>query len=288
MRSAIVSLILFIILPGLIEAQTDVSMYLKKGNQEQLEYVESKKGNLFNKLGHHGPAVENPWYGLRLYFDKKTAIDVYSKAQTKLELKEKQWYPSKKEQRAGWGADYYKVGNTVGLGGVKLWDNGQIIDLHPVTMRSARLGQQGDSAWIEMISEGVPYKGNTADVKVRVIVYANDRKARIEASSPNGENLQFVTGINYFENLEVVKTDRYIATWGIHPEDVAAEKINVGGAIFIPQGSNFEIQKMKDQYILISKPKQDITIQIISASERENEFKSMDDFINLLEKSMEQ
>lgn len=288
MRSVIIGLVLFIILPGLSLAQTDVSLYLKKGSSEQLEYVESKKGNLFKKLGHHGPAIENPWYGLRLYFDKKAAIDVYSKAQTRLELKEKQWYPSKKEQLAGWGADYYKVGNTVGLGGVKLWDNGQIIDLHPVTMRSARLGKIGNSAWMEMVSKGIPYKGNTVDVQVRVTVYANDRKARVEASSMNGEKLQFVSGINYFENLEVVKTDQYIATWGIHPEDVAAEKIKVGGAIFIPQGSNFEIQKMKDQYILISEPKQDIAIQIISASEREKEFKSMDDFIDLLEKSMEQ
>ena len=103
--SKTLKLSLFLFLPALCQAQTDVSLFFKKGDQKQLLSVESKSGNLFSKLGHHGPAIENPWYGLRLYFDKKTAIDVYSKAEKRLELKEKQWYPSKKEQQEGWGAD---------------------------------------------------------------------------------------------------------------------------------------------------------------------------------------
>ena len=84
------------------QASTAVSMYMKKDKETQLEYIESKSGNLFSKLGHHGPAIENQWYALRLYFSKKTAIDVYSKAKPGLELAEKKWYPSKKEQLEGW------------------------------------------------------------------------------------------------------------------------------------------------------------------------------------------
>ena len=55
-------------------------MYLKSDKNTQLEYIESNRGNLYNKLGHHGPAIENQWYALRLYFSRKAAIDVYSKA----------------------------------------------------------------------------------------------------------------------------------------------------------------------------------------------------------------
>jgi hypothetical protein len=273
---------LLLILPALTHAQTDVSLFFKKGNQEQLTFVESESGNLYSKLGHHGPAIENPWYGLRLYFSKKTAIDVYSKAQNRIELREKQWYPSKKEQLEGWGADYYKVGKSVGLGGIKLWDEGQVIDLHPVSRRSASVKQYGDSASMRMISEGIPYKGQKVDIGVQVTVYADRRIAEVEASCISGEDVQFVTGINFFDHLEIKKTEQYIATWGIHPEDVAAEKVEVGAAIFIPPGINFDIRKLEDQYILISDLRQNLKFQISSANKREAGINAMEDFIELL------
>lgn len=266
----------------LIQAQTDVSLFFKKGDQKQIEFVESESGNLYNKLGHHGPAIENPWYGLRLYFSKKTAIDVYSKSQERLELKEKKWYPSKEEQADGWGADYYKVGNTVGLGGVKLWDKGELVDLNPVKRRTARVTHYGDSASMEMISEGIPYRGENVDISIQVSVHARKRNAKVRARCLSGQNVQFVTGINFFENLELEKTEDYIATWGVHPEDVAAEKVEVGAAIFIPSGIYFDIQKLQDQFILISEQRQSMEITVTSANAREEGINSMEDFIDLL------
>ena len=117
--------------------KTDVSLFMKKDKDVYLDKVESTSGNLFTKLGHHGPAIENEWFGLRVYFNRKMAIDVYSKSKPGLELRETRWYPSKEHQKDGWGSDYYKVGNTVGLGGIKLWDGKKIIPLNPVSNRSA-------------------------------------------------------------------------------------------------------------------------------------------------------
>lgn len=282
-KSGFTGLVMLMVLPVICQAQTDVSLFFKKGDKKQLEFVESESGNLYNKLGHHGPAIENPWYGLRLYFSKKTAIDVYSKAQRRMELKEKQWYPSKNEQGEGWGADYYKVGNTVGLGGIKLWEKGKIVDLHPVSNRSAGVKHYGDSACMEMISQGVPYEGKEVDIRVRVTVFADKRRAKVEAKCLSGDKVHFVTGINYFDGLEVIKTEDYIATWGIHPEDVAAEKVEVGAAIFIPPGNIFEIQKLEEQYILVSDQRQGIAFEITSANRREAEINSMKDFLDLFE-----
>jgi hypothetical protein len=276
------SLLIILLLPAVAPAQTDVSLFFKKGNQKQIEFVESESGNLYSKLGHHGPAIENPWYGLRLYFSKKTAVDVYSKAQRRMELREKQWYPSKKEQLDGWGADYYKVGKSVGLGGVKLWDDGQIMDLHPVSRRVASVKHYGDSASMRMVSEGVPYKGRKVDISVLVTVFADRRVTKVEASCISGEDVQFVTGINYFDNLEIKKTEQYIATWGIHPEDVAAEKVEVGAAIFIPQGIDLKTQKFENQYIMISDLRKNLKFRITSANKREAGIHTMDDFIDLL------
>lgn len=257
---------------------TAASMYLKKDKNTQLDYIESKSGNLFSKLGHHGPAIENQWYALRLYFSRKTAIDVYSKAKPGLELAEKKWYPSKKEQLAGWGADYYKVGNTVGLGGVKLWNGEKVLDLHPVDLRSARVTVYDDSTSIDMISEGVPYRGKKLNIKVCVTVYSSKREAKVEAFSMTGEPVQFVTGINYFKNLETRTGENYALTWGIHPEDVAAEKVKVGAAIIL-QKAVIE-QQLDDgkQLLFITKPVQSFSSRIASFNAREDGIDSFESF----------
>ncbi|MCF8224906.1 MAG: DUF4861 domain-containing protein [Bacteroidales bacterium] len=283
MKRILILVLFFPLLECAGQAKTDISLFFKRGDRHQIDSVSSKRGNLFRKLGHHGPAIENQWYALRIYFDKKSAIDVYSKAKPGLELKEKQWYPSKREQLDGWGADYYKAGNTIGLGGIRLWDGENIVPLHPVSKRTALVERTRDSSYMEMTSDGIPYMGEKVDVRVRVTVFNNTRIAKVEATSMTGTALRFVSGINYFDDLEVQVTDNYIATWGIHPEDVAAEKIAVGGAIFIPESFNLERIKLEDQYILISGQIQKITFRILSANAREPGIKSNAQFLKLVE-----
>ena len=283
MKNALISLFLFASIAVFSQSNTAVSMYLKKDKNTQLDYIESKSGNLFNKLGHHGPAIENQWYALRLYFDKKTAIDVYSKAKPGLELAEKKWYPSKKDQLEGWGADYYKVGKTVGLGGIKLWNGDEVLDLNPVENRSATVRVYDDSSSMEMISEGIAYKGKMVNIMVRVTVYSAKREAQVEAFSMTGEPVQFVTGINYFKNLVTKKGDNYALTWGIHPEDVAAEKVEVGAALIV---KNNEIEKQLDdgkQFLFITKPTKTFSSWITSYNARESEINSFDSFDKQIE-----
>ena len=136
---------------------TDASLFLRSDSATCLNQVSSESGDLYRVLGHHGPAIENEWLGLRLYFDKKAAIDVYSKANRGLELSCYRWYPTPEEQLGGKGADYYKVGPTVGLGGIRLWDGENVVPLHPVSNRSARVVKEGSVSFLEMLSEDVPY-----------------------------------------------------------------------------------------------------------------------------------
>ena len=262
--------------------KTDVSLFLKKDKEIYLNDVASESGNLFTKLGHHGPAVENQWLGFRIYFNKKTAIDVYSKARPGLEIRDKKWYPSKREQLAGYGADYYKVGKSVGLGGVKLWDGEKLVPLHPVSLRSAKVATEGNISYMEMLSEGVSYKGKKVDILIRVTVFSDKREAKVEAFSNTGEEVQFATGINYFEDLKIHKQENYIATWGIHPEDVAAEKVEIGAAIFFNK-NDFEKQ-IDDgkQHLLISKPTNSMHTWITSANGREPELNTNEEFIDFL------
>lgn len=278
-------LLLLFVMPGfLLTAQnkTDASLFLNKDGV-YLDEIVSESGDLYRSLGHHGPAIENEWLGLRIYFDRKTAIDVYSKAKPGLELREGKWYPTPEQQKDGWGADYYKVGPTVGLGGIRLWDGEKVVFLDPVSQRWARVVKEGNTAYMEMLSENVPYKNGKVDIRVRVTVFSGLRKAKVEAYALADSDVQFVTGINYHPNGEVVEEDDRIFTWGLHPEDVAAEKVELGaGLLFNPE--DFE-KKMDDgtQHLLISKPSKYLEFWISSANAREPELNTLKKFMDFPE-----
>lgn len=137
--------------------KTDASLFMKSDGV-QVNELASKSGDLYTTIGHHGPALENPWFALRMYFDKSCAIDAYSKQRPQLELRKALWYPTEADQKDGWGADSYKVGKTVGIGGVRLWDGGKVVLLGPVSRRIARVEKDAKSACLEMLSEGVPIR----------------------------------------------------------------------------------------------------------------------------------
>ena len=265
---------------------TDVSLFLRSDSTHYLDHVSSESGDLYTALGHHGPAIENDWIGLRLYFDKKAAIDVYSKANRGLELSQYKWYPTPEQQMQGKGADYYKVGNTVGLGGVRLWDGEKVVPLHPVSNRSARVVKEGTVSFMEMLSEDVPYRNGKVDILVRVTVYSGFRKAKVEAFTLSDESVAFVTGINYHPGQQVVVEEDCIFTWGLHPEDVAAEKVELGAAIFV-NPDDFS-QKMDDgsQHLFISKPTRYISHWISSANGKEPLINSLDRFIDFAKMEM--
>jgi len=255
---------------------TDTSLYMKSDKITYLTDIGSETGDLYKTIGHHGPAVENEWMALRIYFSDKVAIDVYSKAKPGLELRKANWYPTAAQQKEGWGADYYKVASTVGLGGVKLWDGEKIVPLNPVTNRLARVGKTDTTSWMEMISRGIPYKGKKVDILVRVTVYSGKREAQVEAVSLTGEKVQFATGVNYFKDFETKKGANYIAVWGKHPEDVAAEIVSIGAAIMYNPKDYVKNTDDGTQYLLISKPTKSLQTKIISASAREQEINTLD------------
>jgi hypothetical protein len=263
---------------------TDISLKWKDSvNQESV--IESETGNLYKKVEHHGPAVENEWMGLRLYFDHKVSIDVYNKTRPGLELKAAAWYPTVEQQKEGWGADLYKVGSTVGLGGVRLWDyekNEQVL-LDPVKNRRARVRKEANTSYMEMLSEGVAYMGDTIDVLVRVTVFSGIREAKVEAFAFSSKPVRFYTGINYHDSTQTKQTDNFICSWGIHPEDVAAFRFNIGAAILFNPNDFEKIQKSEKQYELISKPTKYIETWITSACEKEVGLNSYDAFVKYIE-----
>ncbi len=282
-RISIVLFAIALILQAQAQNKTDISLFMRSDSVQQSE-ISAASGDLYTTIGHHGPAVENEWMALRIYFSQKAAIDVYSKAKPQLELKAKEWYPTAEDQKAGWGADYYKAGETVGLGGVRLWDGEKVVKLNPVSNRTARVVKESNCSYMEMLSEDVPYMGRKVDVLVRVTVYSGERNAKVEAFALTDEPVQFVTGVNYHKGQEIYKKDGLIAAWGIHPEDVAAELVEIGAAILYDPADFVKTEDDGTEFLLISKPGKQLKTWISSACARELEINTMKKFIGFLEK----
>lgn len=285
MRLSILLSIIILMMSTKLSAQncTDVSMFLNSDSSQFLTAIGTESGDLYYKLGHHGPAIENEYLGLRIFFNATTAVDVYSKTKKGLEFERFQWYPTPEEQAAGWGVDMYKVGKTVGLGGIRLWDGEKVLLLDPVSERTAAVHKGSQSSYMEMISRGVPYKGETVDIKVRVTVFCDKREALIEAEEMNGKKVQFVTGVNYHPGNHVQKGEDYISVWGIHPEDVAANPVGLGGAIiFNPKVFSKQIDDGKE-VLLISKARNKVETYITSSNANESEINTAEKFIKYVE-----
>jgi hypothetical protein len=178
------------------------------------------------------------------------------------------------------------VGKTVGIGGIRLWDGKQAVPLHPVSQRIASVGKDAATAWLEMLSEGVPYQKQKVDIRVRVTVYADHRMAKVEASVVNGPEVQFVTGLNYHKGQDVRKGDNFIAAWGLHPEDVAAEQVAVGAAILFNPADFTERKDDGTQHLLISKPSRQLVTRITSSSARDPEIRNLEQFVAFLDKAV--
>lgn len=275
-------LFLFVLQGSVVLAQnmTDVSLFLRSDSTTYLQEVSSDSGDLYRELGHHGPAIENEWLAIRYYFDKKAAIDVYSKAKPGLELAEYKWYPTTQQQLDGKGADYYKVGPTVGLGGIRLWDGENVLPLDPVSKRTATVVKEGSISYLEMLSEDVSYLNGTVDILVRVTVYSGFRKAKVEAYALSDNDVEFVTGINYHPGQDVVIEDDCVFAWGLHPEDVAAEQVELGSAIFINTEDYSQTMDDGNQHIFISKPARYLSLWISSANGKEPFVNTLDRFID--------
>ena len=266
----------------LSNAQTETSLFFRSDSVQVSEIV-SDGPDQYKKVGHHGPAVENPWYALRIYFNDSGAIDLYSKSGKQMELRKYLWYPTREQQEnEGAGCDEYRVGKTVGLGGIALWDKDHEVKL-AAERRTARVGKFRGGAFAEMISYGVPYAGRKVDISVRIEMSDNSRKAKIIASVVSGGRVQFVTGLNYHAGEYVQAGWGAIGTWGIHPADVSENPIEVGaGMMYDPEDFRGVPDSLDDMVRLVSKPCRKLVTTVVAASVKEDELNTPEKFFDYL------
>lgn len=255
-------------------AQTACSLFWCSDSLQTREIV-SESPDRCNEVGHHGPAVENSHMALRIYFNDSGAIDVYSKSGRGMELLEYLWYPTEGQRDTlAAGCDEYNVGNTVGLGGIALWDGEKEVRLRATRGRTARVGDTKNGSFAEMIAYGVPYMDDFVDISVRIDMTAKSRQAVITATELSGRKVRFLTGVNYHEGQRVVYDNEHICVWGVHPADVSPSPVPVGAGMFYKKKDFPETEKTDDMVRLVSAPCAKVRTTVVAASVKEAELNS--------------
>lgn len=274
MNSRIITALFFFIVPVLAQAQTASSLFLRSDSLQVKEIV-SETADMYKKVGHHGPAVENSHMALRIYFNNSGAIDLYSKNGRGMELLKYKWYPTEKDQEEnGAGCDEYMVGKTVGFGGIALWDGESEVKLVATGGRTARVGDTSKGSYAEMIAYGVPYKGDTVDISIRIDMFAKKREATVTATELSGKKVQFLTGVNYHEGERVSMGEGWVSVWGVHPANVSVDPKPVGAAILYNAKKFESVTKTENMVRLVSFPASSVSTKLIGASTKEAELNS--------------
>lgn len=274
MNSRIITALFFFIAPVLAQAQTASSLFLRADSLQVKEIV-AETADMYKKVGHHGPAVENSHMALRIYFNNSGAIDLYSKNGRGMELLKYKWYPTEKDQEEnGAGCDEYMVGKTVGFGGIALWDGESEVKLVATGGRTARVGDTSKGSYAEMIAYGVPYKGDTVDISIRIDMFAKKREATVTATELSGKKVQFLTGVNYHEGERVSMGEGWVSVWGVHPANVSIDPKPVGAAILYNAKKFESVTKTENMVRLVSFPASSVSTKLIGASTKEAELNS--------------
>lgn len=253
-------------------AQTAVSLFWKSDSLQVSEVV-SETADLYDELGHGGPAVENSHMILRLLFNDSGAVDVYSKSGRGMELARYGWYPTAEQQeleRAG--ADAYEVGNTIGCGGFALWDGEKEVRLVATRGRTARVGETKKGSYVEMTAYGVEYMGGLVDIMVRIDVNVKSRLASVSAKELSGKKVRFLTGVNFHEGQKVIVDKKHVAVWGQHPVEGTA--FPVGAAVLFSDKSFPTVERTGDMVRIISEPAEEVKTRILASSTKEAELNS--------------
>lgn len=264
--------IALLISAGNLSAQTAKSLFWRSDSLQVSEIV-SETGDQYRKVGHHGPAVENSHLALRIYFNDSGAIDLYSKSGRGMELKRYLWYPSAEAQEtAGAGCDSYIVGKTVGFGGIALWDGENEVKLVATKGRTARVGDTKKGSFAEIISYGVPYKGDFVDISIRIDVTAKSREAVVTAAELSGKKVLFLTGVNFHEGQKVTTGKEFISVWGTHPAKELS--MPIGAGMKFSEKDFPTIEKTDAMVRLISGPESQVRTTLVGASVKEAELNS--------------
>lgn len=244
---------------------------------------------------YEGPGWESDKVGYRFYLDWRNATDIFGKKTEEMVLKNvgvKDTIADNNESfhtMQNWGMDIFKVGSSLGVGSMGMWDNGKVVMVSKTDSIRCRIVNNGPVASeISTLYYGWSVNGKKFNLESLLSIAAGSRltKNSIKISGKPGN---LVTGLAKYPgtNLLVGKYEKewnYLALYG--HQSLADD--NLGIVIFYKKDNLIELTEDTISYIVKLKPVKGILQYYFGAAwEKEvNGIKNEDDFKVYLENTL--
>jgi unsaturated chondroitin disaccharide hydrolase len=214
-----------------------------------------------------GAGWESDVDAFRIYFDKRNGIDLYGKIRRTIQLRkigspDYLYYDESPE-----GRDIFKVGNSVGIGGVGVLVNGQVVKPAEVKNRSWRIISSGPvRSIVELTYSGWTVNGKIVNLRSRFTIWAGEYGFHHSIVTDAESAGTIVTGIPIKPNIPSIlpngpsSTAPWLAMWGeqvVSPGAAESGTVagqNLGVAV-ITSGLDASYDKDDLNYLLKLKPK---------------------------------
>ena len=246
---------------------------------------------------YEGPGWESEKVGYRFYLDWRNASDIFGKKVNKLLLANVGVHDTvatddSYHSMLDWGMDIFKVGNSLGIGSIGMWDDGKV-----------NMVSKTDSVYCE-----IPYNGpviseiktsyygwQVGDKKYDLVselsIAAGSRLTKCDLNiSDSPENL--VTGLAKHEDTNFLKFNgdngwSYIALYG--KQSLSGPDDNLGIALFYQTKDLIELTEDDLSYIVKLKPTDGKVTYYFSAEwdKEPNGIKNFSEFMKYLDKTVE-
>src|SRR5258708_3480588 len=167
-----------------------------------------------------GLGWESERVAFRIYFDMRNAIDIYGKRRPTMQLAMYASADYAYHDESPEGRDIFKVGDSIGIGGVAAMVDGKLIKVADVKERKWRILSSGPVRSIaELEYDGWNAAGKIIHLRSRITQWAGERGFEHAVSADSGNNFAFVTGLPVKHGIFPVNSEKdspvtWIATWG--------------------------------------------------------------------------
>ncbi len=209
-------------------------------------------------IRYEGPGWESDKVGYRFYLDWRNAVDIFGKKTAAMVLQNvgQDGFDSYHEM-ADWGADIFKVGNSLGLGSIAMWRDGKLV-----------MVSETDSVTSQIVANGPVYsqiRTNYYGWKVGEQKYHLTSDLSIAAGKRltnahlkiSGNPANLATGLVKHENTEFFTSDsgsgenwQYMALWGRQ----TLMDDNLGIAVLYQKEDLIGLREDDTNYIVVLRP----------------------------------
>lgn len=267
--------------PGIKEkkfqSRTYAELAMKPGNI----YIDGKfRGNRFENVTkikvpeihtdhdalfkYEGPGWESEKIGYRFYLDWRNATDIFGKKTNDLILHKVGIHDTVAKddsyhQMQEWGMDIFKVGRSLGIGSVAMWDNGKVNMVSKTDSIYCEIAQNGPvRSMIRTNYFGWQVGEKKYNLESDFSITAGSRLTKVELIIDNSAD-SMVTGLAKFEGTHFIKSDTedewaYIALYG--NQTLVSENDKLGIAIFYKTSSLLKLTEDELSHILILQPEE--------------------------------